>query len=165
MKMTRSQKTHLVYWLLWERRYSRYWHVILIEKYTGWWEDECQVHFVRRSHFDGWCSLRLLPQLFTRGISLAAAKKLPWKHKHSLFTLRWARRKKRSWISVFLLVVELSEGILSSYPSPTWCFSTLLCNWFCFCVFLRNQIWVEWGWKKKRGENKVEHVLIILLNS
>lgn len=132
--------------------------MILIEKYTGWWEDECQVHFVRRSHLDGDVGLGSsqlcgfwLPQIVSRREKDFRCCEVDWKE--STFRAERAAGGERSrcfqQLYEYFFGVELSGGVLAaSFPSPTWFCSTLLCNMLLSCI----------------EREKREHMLIISLN-
>lgn len=94
-----KSRTHLVYWLLGEGWYSWYWHVILVEKYTGGWEDECQVHFMRCSHFEADVCFQLLAiQLYFHRCSRKRLEKTE-NVLQSVETFFCDGREKRNWIS------------------------------------------------------------------
>ena len=150
MSLNRIKKSaHLVYWLLGEWWYSWYWHVILVEKYTSWWEDEAQVHFVRRSHVEAvvlWASRRSssvawrwrkLSTLLVENVVRRKLFKLAKSSKNLFCTLC-------SWISVSLSLSlslftvlwkclqpssclgggEAAAAVVSSRPSPTCFFAS-----------------------------------------
>jgi hypothetical protein len=121
--------------LLWKRWYSRYWHVILIEKYTSWWKDECQVHFVRRSHLDGDGCLQVVVDLFPlRTVSnerfLFAAAKLIENISLSFFCAVCLRKKRNQSFPDSFMNNFFRRSIVSGMLFPTCFFATMLCNVF-----------------------------------
>lgn len=147
--------------------------MILIEKYTGWWEDECQVHFVRRSHLDGYVGLGSsqlcgfwLPQIVSRREKDFRCCEVDWKE--STFRAERAAGGERSrcfqQLYEYFFGVELSGGVLAaSFPSPTWFCSTLLCNMFCILHRARKKgthvnYFVEF--MKKRTLHGINQVII-----
>lgn len=144
-----KKSAHLVYWLLGERWYPWYWHVILIKEYAGGWENESQVHFVRRSHFDDDLCLQLLAVWLNPPATVFSVQCLTersfflrcffalWKAQTFFTLLGWKSATVEISFQFYEYIfsdVELSGDWCNycwcffSRPSPTCFFPTKLCN-------------------------------------